>query len=671
MACNNMANYFDQIRDPQAGAAPPPPSGSGGNYFDQARDPQSSPQQQPMPFNLERDAPQMGGVMRPPAMAGSNFLGGFTGALAPFAGAALNSAGMGPGGDAFTPQRPDIPSLAEQGPMLTPAAQNQAYRLTHNPSLQPQNEWEKALAAGSEGIGQTLPFMATGGIVPTLAGGFGGGVGGMYGERLGEKLGYPTTGRVAGSLLGGTLGATTGQGAERGYNALTGNYNEMGQAYRNANVPIRMTGDVSEQPFFQQMQEGSAKALGGAGRTQAAAKDVTKAFGTSVEDTASSIGSARTLQQAGAALQGDARQWIDNIEPARHNAVWAPVNAAMSFPAAVLPDNYRTAARSVSDRLKGLPETRDILLSKEGKQLLNAINADVPPGAGMSWEEAQNMRTALGEAAGVPKIVNAIGDRDLTRLYGALSADMRTTAIRHGAGDLFDAANAESTSLFALKKNLIGKIIGSPNELQENIPPERAAQTVLGSGNNGDFLLSMLRREMPNATNELAAYKLRDIAAATAGKQNAAGNAISPSSFLTDWNQLSPEAKGALYPDALTAGKIRDLAKISEGIKESYKMANPSVSASHIGMYGMVPAAIAGAEMGHTLTGSPFGMLPGAAAGATVIPAFGRGMSYLGANRVLANILAAQGGPRMGLGQQGLLGLLGGAALGQPNAPQP
>lgn len=565
--------------------------------------------------SLEGDnssAPQMQGIMREPALAASSaakgflgFLGGL-GNMAPGAGDPYAT----PGGVSLTQSDPGAYPNASD--VLLSAARQAG--VVDRPDLTPQGTGEKVLAAGGEGLGASLPLLPFTGPLG-LVQGAGGGAGGELAAELAPN--HPFLARLFGGLLGGGLAGGATNLAQRGINAARGVTTPLTQAYDRLGIPTALAGDVTGSPTLQRLQAFASQApMGGAvGR---ASQDAIDSFGNAVENTAATLGKSRTAQDAGTVLQNEARNWRDTIFPQKQAEAWAPVNAGIPPLAAVRPDNYRTALGALSSKMAGLPETKKVLLSARSQQLLDAINTDVPPGAGMTWPEAQNLRSVIGEIRGVPEIADSIGDKELGRLYGALSEDMRTTADRYGVSDAFDAANEASTKGYAFQRNVLSKIIKSNNPLQETVNPEQAADNIL---NSGDTTLQAVRQELPAGANELAAYKLRDMALARAGKQGSAGETISPTTFLTDYNNLrmrAPAGDGALFRSSpQTAQAMDDLATVANRMKETTEHVNVSKTGPYLTTKAMAEApkdAALGAMSGY-VAGGPLGALAGGVGG--------------------------------------------------------
>jgi hypothetical protein len=317
-------------------------------------------------------------------------------------------------------------------------------------------------------------------------------------------------------------------------------------------------------------------------------------FNNAVEDTASRLGTSTSEQTAGEALQRDARNWKDTVFPARQAAAWAPVDQLLGGET-VSPVNYRGALTALTNKLAALPETAKALIPAKTQQLLEAINRDVPAGSAMTWQQAQNLRTALGQVMGVPEIVQSMGKDQLKAAYAGISQDMKTAAAAvdarnarakisaPSAVDAFDNANKVSTEGHAFIEGPLSKIIKTSNPLQDK-DPELATRSVLGST---DTTLEEIKRELPTAANELAAYKLRDMALATPGAAGRTGQETSVGSFLTDLNRMrqqNPAGFQALYSDPVVARKIDALATVADSMKETARRANVSGTGPYLAL---------------------------------------------------------------------------------------
>lgn len=259
-----------------------------------------------------------------------------------------------------------------------------------------------------------------------------------------------------------------------------------------------------------------------------------------LETVASGLGSSRTLQDAGTALQAHARNWINTVLPSRLKATWAPVDAAIPPDSAVNLSAFGSALKDINSSAGALEPLATLLKPSAPKALGKALDSvgdlgELTEGEGgtpgvFKWQDVQKLRSTLGDAMSNPKVVNDIGAKNLERLYASLTSDMSTTAIGKGAGDLFSAANQESRRLYQIGEGPMSRIVAGPRISAEDPAPEAVAKSLLSSAKSGASDLSTLRQEIPQGVNELAAANLR----------------LDPKSFA----RLPPESLGALVPNS-------------------------------------------------------------------------------------------------------------------------
>ncbi len=513
--------------------------------------------------------------------------------------------------------------------------------LIDRPDLVPHGAREELEAAAAQGAGASLPYAMLPGatLARTLAGGAGGGAGAEFGKDLAPD--HPYIAPLAGALLGMGAGNAGFTLAGKAANLARGEMSPVAESYYRMQVDPRLAGDVSENAFLRGAQAYAMKSPGGAGVMERAAEPIVGQFGDAVERTAQKLGASTTAQQAGQALQDEARTWFNTTRPQIEAQAWDPVNKAVPFYTPTPLTNYEKALTDIVNRAGRLQETTGTLLPPKAQQLLSSLQNDLG-GMPATWEEAQRVRSLIGEARGVPEISQSIGTQNLNRIYAGLSDDMRAAARSQGAEAVFDAANGVSTRLHAFTDNVLSKIISSPrNPLQEGIAPETAAQNVLGAG---DSVVSAIRQNMPRGADELGAYVLRRSALANPGAQDASGALVSPGTFVTNINKMRKDLPDGT--NALLGGvndDLHDLLNIGESMKKTGQFVNTSNTATHQAFGHMAAAVLGGAEAGRE-----FGGIPGAAIGAAVgggIPLAGgnllaRGLTNPGFSRYISTPVA-------------------------------
>lgn len=503
-----------------------------------------------------------------------------------------------------------------------------------DPNAVPATEGQALLRSAVGGAATTGAFGPFGVVAPAMGAG-----GAVTGNILSAeapdwlKPGAELGGNILGAYAGGKLAA----GGAKLTNAATGVTSPVMDAYTRLGIDPRLVGDVSGNEFARGLQAYTSRAPGSSGVVRATEQNAVTQFGQKVEDTAGMLGTSNNAQAAGDILQNEARDWINTTFPARERAAWTPVDAVMSGDP-VEPTNYRTSLSSLTRGLAALPETQKVLLPQRVQQMLDAINVDVPAGSSMTWQQAQNLRTAIGRLMGVPEIVQAVGKDQLKAAYGGISQDMQAAAAANGpaASDLFDRANAVSRDGHAFIENTLSKVIRANNPAQERITPEQAAKAVLGSG---DTTLQAIRQELPHAADELGAFKLRDMAIATPGQAGATGGETSVGTFLTQLNrfrQQAPNGSAALFSDPSVAQRLSDLGTVAATMKETARRANVSGTGPFLTM-----AELAGAPIAGLYYYGPKGL---AAAAAPLIT--NRALGSLATSRPVTSVFSAPG-PRM------------------------
>lgn len=343
------------------------------------------------------------------------------------------------------------------------------------PDLQPQTTGERYLAAGAEGAGSAVPLALVGG----------------------------------GSLLPLALtGTSAGLASEGAKDAFPGS--KWAPVVAGTVAGLGMQGAITAAP-----QRGVQHIVG-------------------------ELGNSSTMQEAGAVAQDAARNWLVNTLPSKLQAAWAPVDQAISSTTPSQVSKFEQALKDISKDAGQLAPVAQLLRPQLPERMLSALQTKAgPTGAGFgiipqgqtaaavpTWGEVQTLRSTLGDALSNPKVVEEIGAKNLRRLYGALTEDMRATAKTAGVDAAFDAANAESKRLYDFAEGTVGKLVSGARASSHDPLPEVASSRLLSAARRGGTDLQALRQEIPEAADELAAAHLR----------------MAPAS----WGKLSPEAKEAL-----------------------------------------------------------------------------------------------------------------------------
>ena len=251
--------------------------------------------------------------------------------------------------------------------------------------------------------------------------------------------------------------------------------------------------------------------------------------------------------------------------------------------------------------------TTDTRIPPRNTGLLNAQgNPIITPASTrpLTWQDAQGIRRQIGERLADPATYLDPGAAKLSALYKALSTDQEAVAASTGqpALDAFNDARDFARTGHEFIDTTLSRISRG-----NAISPDQATQNMLTGGASN---LQQLRANMPQAADELAAYKLRDMGLSTAGKQNATNTRVSPTTFGTDSANLafSPEAFDALYgANPAVANRVRDLRTVASTMRDTEALSNTSHTAGAAGwMHSLSPvAALEAARQGYEIGGWP------------------------------------------------------------------
>lgn len=233
----------------------------------------------------------------------------------------------------------------------------------------------------------------------------------------------------------------------------------------------------------------------------------------------------------------------------------------------------------------------------------------------LPYEAVKKLRTLVGNEIENVSIVSDVPRSKWKALYGALSQDMKGAADAAGPGakQAFGRANAyyqAGSSRIDALSTVLDKS-GGPEAIYN------AATS--GTRDGATTLRTVMQSLKPDEQKVLASTMIRRLGKATAGQQNATGDEFSMSTFLTNWNKLSPQAKSTLF-DRFGTGFRSDMdavARMAANVRQGSKVfANPSGSASTGAQLGTVGGFVMAALSGNVGTASA---IAGAAGTANVM----------------------------------------------------
>lgn len=230
-----------------------------------------------------------------------------------------------------------------------------------------------------------------------------------------------------------------------------------------------------------------------------------------------------------------------------------------------------------------------------------------------SFQELRELRGRVGSMID-DSLVSGVPQGELKKLYGAISKDLESSANNAGAGKDFARQSEYYSARMDRVENVLERVLGKT--------PEETFQKFFPKDPNQATTVRAVMRSLDPAQRQVVQQAVVDrLGRAKSGKQDETGEVFSSETFLTNWNNLSPGAKGQIFSDPAVRRNMDAIAGASSNIREGSKVfANPSGSAEK-----GAALAVAGAVGTSIMTGNPApamvagGMVAGANVGARML----------------------------------------------------
>ncbi len=236
---------------------------------------------------------------------------------------------------------------------------------------------------------------------------------------------------------------------------------------------------------------------------------------------------------------------------------------------------------------------------KAAMRRVSAINEDI--GNGATFDRIKEARTQVGKMQRAS--TNDAEQGYLGRMYDALTAEMGAAADASGNG----ARTAWNEADAAYKA---GVAKGAPTNVKENLSPILTAKVdedvltnmLKGSEKGGNRIAAARRQILQGQGNEA----WDQFTAATVERLGSTSDGFSSSKFLKGWNDMSPEAKSALFDGTANEAYRADLdrlARIAANVKRYGKSANGSNTSNVqtiVGALGAIGVPVGGVLAGNT-----------------------------------------------------------------------
>ena len=306
-----------------------------------------------------------------------------------------------------------------------------------------------------------------------------------------------------------------------------------------------------------------------------------------------------SIEVAGNKIQQDMAKFTGTEEPAALRELYKKVDdlvdpnvrIQMSNTAQVAADIVKSRAAADATESKAVDRLRAALMNREGK----------------SYAELKTLREDFRAIKSNKGLMDNLGmnERDVNRLYDALSADLKASTKAAGGDEALQAFTEANNraAMFARDKEVLKSVLGKGAD--EKIASNLAALASDSSRSNIKGLMLVKSKVSKETWDELASSVVEDLA------WNPTNGQFTPDKFTTKWNKLSDSGKKLLFaPEQRQA--LEDIAKVSSRFKQLNEFANPSGTGGAVALTGMLTTAGYGAVVDPTvLAGTAVSMATG------------------------------------------------------------
>lgn len=223
-------------------------------------------------------------------------------------------------------------------------------------------------------------------------------------------------------------------------------------------------------------------------------------------------------------------------------------------------------------KLSGAPDTNASTIAE-----LNRIKGDLQ--RGLTAEQIHELRSNISGGVFDGKLRSSKDQGRMKAVRAALTDDMlgylKSTGLTRAANRI-----EKADKYWADRVEHIDQVL-QPIVGQEGTKSgEQVIQTIESmtrGANGGNKRLSRLLSNMSgDERGEVTATIIDRLGKATAGQQDDVGSAFSPSTFLTNWNKMTPQAKATVFRDPALRRNLDDVAALADGMRGTQKLANHS-----------------------------------------------------------------------------------------------
>jgi len=315
------------------------------------------------------------------------------------------------------------------------------------------------------------------------------------------------------------------------------------------------------------------------------------------DDIASRAGISTTTEAAGEALQAGSKKFVNKFED-KAELLFNRVDNLIGRDTMVVAPSTADALAEIADYAAKHPEIANQLNLGKFVKLYDQFRGS---GSGLSGVDTalpygvlKDLRSTFGKSIG--KINGPLADMDQGRvkmIYGKLSDDMRLAAESSGADALkaFEQANG----FYSRGRDIIDGTIAKFTNAQTPQQAYNNLKNMLMEGNVRQSTNAILNIKKALPASDFDTFRstlISNLGKATAGAQDAAGEAFSPSTFLTNYNKLNKSSRKVVFGDL--SGELEKFAKVAEQAKDAAANVNRSRTGVAVSTAGLVGLAATG-----------------------------------------------------------------------------
>ena len=338
-------------------------------------------------------------------------------------------------------------------------------------------------------------------------------------------------------------------------------------------------GQATQRRVFRAAETGLANAPGSGGVMARRAAEQGDDIAAAIERRAATLARKTSGEQAGRAIEKGIRSSGGFVERFRgeQGRLYGQLDNFIPPDTAVSVQNTKQVLEDLTKVIPGAEETSARLVAPKLAQLAEDLAKDAGDSGMIPYEALKTLRTRIGEQTD-DALIAQVPAKQLRRLYGALSDDLREAA---------DAAGPQAKAAWTRANNHtragMKRLEAIESVVEKNGGPEAIFRAATAGTKEGATTLRAVMQSLDkDGQKTVSATVLRRLGIANPSNQDDLGEQFSTSTFLTNWNKLSGEAKRTLFDRY--GPKFREdmnqIAKVAANLREGSEVfRNPSGTA--------------------------------------------------------------------------------------------